>query len=77
MTPKQKALIVEALEQAADTAQNAMLHAKCALIDLKYDDPDHAASRAVSIFQEASKAQHAATRAGAWLDYVTRPGDEN
>ena len=78
MSPKQKAMIVAALELAADKAQDAMLHAQTALIDLKYGDPEGACERTKLVFLATSEAQHAATRAGAWLDYVIHStGDEN
>jgi hypothetical protein len=70
MTLQQKAMIVKALECAADKAQNAMLHAKCTLIDLEYNT-GHAATRAKSLIQEGTEALHAATMASAWLDYAT------
>jgi hypothetical protein len=73
MTPKQKALIVEAFEQAADKAHDAMLHAQTALIDLKYDDPTTAGERATLIFQAAKEAQSAAALAGAWINSITHP----
>jgi hypothetical protein len=69
-------MIVEALEQAADKAQNAMLHAQTALIDLKYGDLPRASERATLACQETSEAQNAATRAGAWLYYATQSNTE-
>jgi hypothetical protein len=73
MTPKQKAMIVEAFEQAADTAHIAMLHAQTALIDLKYDDPISAGKRAAKVFEAASNTQRASALAGAWLNSITHP----
>jgi hypothetical protein len=77
MTPKQEAMIAEALEQAADKAQNAMLHAQTALIDLKYTDLTAARARAKLVCRACSKAQSAAAGAFVLLDYVNQPGDEN
>jgi hypothetical protein len=73
MTPEKKALIVEAFEQAADAAHNAMLHAQTALIDLKCDDPVGAGKRAMKVFEAASNTQRASALAGAWLNSITHP----
>lgn len=73
MLPKQKAMIVAALELAADKAQDTMLHAQTALIDLKYDDPTAALDRAHLVFQGATEIQQAAANARAWLVPTPQP----
>jgi hypothetical protein len=76
MSPKQKAMIVAALELAADKAQDAMLHAQTALIDLKYDDPTAACERAKLVCRLSSKVRDAATEAFVILNYAGHPVKE-
>ena len=76
MTNKQKAMIVGVFEKVADEAQNAMLHAQTALIDLKYDDPTTACERAKLVCRASSKVRDAATEAFVILNYVGHPVKE-
>ncbi len=76
MTPKQKATVVSCLEQAADIARDAMLHAQTALIDLEYNDPSAARERAKLVCSACSKAQGVASEAFVIIGY-TSPGESN